>query len=90
MCRAATRWPVAHCGGRFQKKLPQPDSFSFCFFVSGFDNPVQHILLAFGAHSPVANYGQAVISSELKFSPLRGDAAWSTCAIDTVFGVLVG
>lgn len=55
--------------------------------VFGFDSPVQQIPLGFRVSRPRANYGHAVVSAEIKFFPLHGDAARSICAAITIFGV---
>lgn len=34
ICRAPSRWPVAHCDALFQNELRQPNSFSICFCKS--------------------------------------------------------
>lgn len=50
-----------------------PDRFSFRFlWVSG----LQHIPVRFLVHILSSNYAQAIVSTETKFSLLRGDAQY--------------
>lgn len=73
----------------YEKKLPQPTNFSFCFLVSGFSSPVQHTALLFGLQNPTASYGHTIVSND-KYSWLRREDARSTCNNVIIIGVPMG